>query len=1164
MQWRKSRRRILKVLAWFLASLVLLVLSLPLWFPVLLRPVARKAGATYSAYERKGYARFKVTNAVYSNGPVLFRAETVEAYTPTAWLVRLAFGSERQPFASAAGWNYTVLTNGVASQATNTTEGSTFTGASDVADVFREVQKWVPTAAATNGTIHVGDIRIPVSNATWNRGALRAEGELPRVGHTLLTGNLKAPNLATVRAVSDSFPGELNAELKLSASDLTAEGTGSWRTKPFSFSTRFGRRGELPEFAELKAPEFTVPTDWLPLTNIGEVAGSVSARWEEGEFKVSAHARSVGGASVWSTNFTVNVEAAGSTNYGRFHVAGSNIGTRELTAREVVVDGMLRWPWLELTNVSAVLPDASACALAGKLDLTNNEIAGGRFEVKGPFARRWLPPGFNYESMVASGKFSGPFTNLTHSGELELTDVVIPALSHSDVRATWEGQSVRSARVQADLQVGSSQVLLKSAIDRTRNGADALIENLAVITNGQTLFALTRPSRVSFSESSQGWTLAVPKLELKGNSELGMDALVHWPYQGNLRIEARNLSTIPFQAFVTNDLEEVEIQALNADVAWSNGPAVFGLDLTGDYRLPLDGTNNVLPASARVQAMGDARGVTISNLLVTSQTSTVATAHGFLPVSLHPADSNALIHFESGQLDFSAESQPEALLWRLLSRSTGLILDGPSLSLQLSGTWDEPHGEAHLRAARVKMPQKIPPVEQVIATLAVEHRQATLSDGKFLIAGQPVTFEGKLPLGDSFWNGLKQKRLPDWRQATADLEVKDATIASLKQWTPEVLSPEGTINLQASLLPEGKLQGELLISHARTRPLGPLGPLRDINLKLEAHDRELTLTEASVQVGGAPVRASGYIDLRGTNWLKGELPQFDIILKGTNVPLARQPEFIVRSDLDLSFVRTNDAPPVLAGTVRLRDSSYLSDLTALAGGKVASPKLRPPYFSVETPPFADWRLALHVEGNRAFRVRSTLFVGEASINLRLEKTLKDPSALGDVKIDSGIVRFPFANLEVKQGIISLTSANPYEPQLLIMATSKQFGYELRMTATGSADAPVLQFSSTPPLSSEQILLLVTAGELPTGNYSLTTQQKAQTFGLFLGRDLLSKLGFGDQTEQRLIVHSAENISDTGKPTYGVEYKLSDRWSVVGERDRFGDFNAGFKWQVYSK
>jgi translocation and assembly module TamB len=146
----------------------------------------------------------------------------------------------------------------------------------------------------------------------------------------------------------------------------------------------------------------------------------------------------------------------------------------------------------------------------------------------------------------------------------------------------------------------------------------------------------------------------------------------------------------------------------------------------------------------------------------------------------------------------------------------------------------------------------------------------------------------------------------------------------------------------------------------------------------------------------------------------------------------------------------------------------------------------------------------------------------------------------------------------------LGSQDPYHPKLEVSAASKQYGYDIRMEVTGSADAPVIQFSSTPPLSSEQILLMVTAGQLPQGTFSLTSQQRAETVAMFFGRDLLSKLGIGDQNEARLTVRSGEEISDQGRPTYHVEYKLSDRWYLVGEYDRFGDFNAGFKWRIFSR
>jgi translocation and assembly module TamB len=280
--------------------------------------------------------------------------------------------------------------------------------------------------------------------------------------------------------------------------------------------------------------------------------------------------------------------------------------------------------------------------------------------------------------------------------------------------------------------------------------------------------------------------------------------------------------------------------------------------------------------------------------------------------------------------------------------------------------------------------------------------------------------------------------------------------------------------------------------------------------------------------------------------------------------LARAPEFIIRSDLDLVVAKTNDAPPVISGTAQLRDSFYLSDLSALVPGKVATPSARPPYFSIDDPTLANWRLAVKVEGVRWLKVRSSMFNGEVSANLHLEGTLKDPLALGVIKIDSGLARFPFANLELQQGLITLSSENPYHPQILVRSASKQFGYDIRAEVSGSVDSPVIQFTSNPALSSEQILLMITAGQLPSGSFTLTPQQRAQTVALFLGRDIWTKLGLADPSQERFTISSGQEITDQGRPTYNVEYKVSPRWSVVGEYDRFGDFNAGLKWRIYSK
>jgi len=439
-----------------------------------------------------------------------------------------------------------------------------------------------------------------------------------------------------------------------------------------------------------------------------------------------------------------------------------------------------------------------------------------------------------------------------------------------------------------------------------------------------------------------------------------------------------------------------------------------------------------------------------------------------------------------------------------------------------------------------------------------------LTQGRFKVQGQPVTLTGKLPLGPDSWRELSEKRPPDWKKASARIQIRNAALMAFEPLFPTILAPEGRLNLDVSLLPGGKLSGQMRLQDARTRPLGELGPVRHINVDLQILDRVIRLKSATAEISASTIKLAGQGDLSGSQWLHGELPPFVLTVYGTNVPLARETEAVVRSDFQLAVTKTNDAPPIITGLARLRDSFFLADLSALIPGKVASPTRRPPYFSIEDPFVADWRLAVSVQGTRFLKVRTPIFNGEVSANLKVQGTLKDPIALGDLRIDSGAVRFPFASLEVQQGLVTLTSDDPYHPQLAVSATSKQFGYDIRMQVSGPVDAPVIQFSSTPPLSSEQILLMVSAGQLPQGTFTLTPQQRAQTVAMFFGRDLLTKLGVGDQGQARLTVESGEEISQQGRPTYHVEYKLSDRWSLVGEYDRFGDFNAGFKWRILSR
>jgi translocation and assembly module TamB len=196
-------------------------------------------------------------------------------------------------------------------------------------------------------------------------------------------------------------------------------------------------------------------------------------------------------------------------------------------------------------------------------------------------------------------------------------------------------------------------------------------------------------------------------------------------------------------------------------------------------------------------------------------------------------------------------------------------------------------------------------------------------------------------------------------------------------------------------------------------------------------------------------------------------------------------------------------------------------------------------------------------------MRTPFFRGSVSTDFKLEGTLREPIVSGEATVPKGQVEFPFGTLEVKSAIVSLTAANPFQPQVYLIARARRLGYDITLQVTGPADKPVIQFSSVPSLSSDQILLLLTAGEIPRDDFSLTPQQKAQRFALFFGQRFLAKLGFGGSSE-RLLIRSGEDVSDAGRQTYDVEFKLDENWSLVGQYDRFNAFNLSLKRRVYSR
>ena len=313
------------------------------------------------------------------------------------------------------------------------------------------------------------------------------------------------------------------------------------------------------------------------------------------------------------------------------------------------------------------------------------------------------------------------------------------------------------------------------------------------------------------------------------------------------------------------------------------------------------------------------------------------------------------------------------------------------------------------------------------------------------------------------------------------------------------------------------------------------------------------------KAGGQPVAITGKV-----TWPRGaKEPQLDLALKGENLPFVRQTGLLLRGDLDLKMRTDEGGTTRVSGAVKLRDSLFLADVRSFipgSGGRSA-PLRRPPFFSVEQEPFNAWTLDVALTGPRFLRIRTPVFTGTASARFQLGGTLGDPRVTGEATVENGQVLLPFALMKVEQGTVRILASDPFEMRLMFAATGRRYGYDLRLDITGTANSPTILFSSSPALESEQVLLMVMAGEAPQNEVNYTGRQRATRLGAYVGQSLLGQLGADPTTAENFSLTVGERVSEQGRETYGLEYMLNERWSLVGEYDEFDDYNVGVKWRA---
>lgn len=925
----------------------------------------------------------------------------------------------------------------------------------------------------------------------------------------------------------------------------------------------------------VKLHALNVQSPWLnaDLTNTVGITRSGELLAEAAQLHVSVDLDKLPGARLTgkAEGFVRIEPQSGRPPIAQFRFSAAQVRSGQWDAKTVLVHGEFAAPILKFDEIRADLADGSVLIADGSFDGEARRIVGGHWKLSGGFLQKLLP-GLSYAELGASGKVAGPLTNLAHRGEVAFTTFRVAGLKPFDLQAKWSGQNHQLTAAHVEWTAGESVLSIGVDVELNVPAREVAVKlnQLSLRRGREELYALQTPCAITFRDGNTNtpggsWTLGVDTFDWRsGRHAISGSADLAWPTHGEATLIVTNVAFADFADFLEADIANVLVAELAATAHWSNGPVHSVISAAGSIT---NGTRQVFSLRGAVQ----------TDELLKLQLSALASGYaptlsvtGAIPVTVFPDRGEEMLVWDKSQSIALAgnwkDDQAETISIPL-GMSDRLQVSRPELRFQVSGTPDEPSAEVTAGAAMVDWQSNTtnaPRPKLKDLQLAVEIRPNAIRLKTFAakLDGQPVMATGEWPVLKEAWRELwSARKLPDWNQAQGHLELAEAQVAALSAYLPDVISPEGRLTATLDLKTGKRLEGVLSLTNAATRPMGPITPVRDIAALVQFDGHRAVLQDFRAQIGGQPIRADGFVTIPE---LDGSGLVYHVNLSGTNVPLARSPELLLRGDFAVSLRGGSNQPTLLSGAVTLQDGLYVQHASALVWSAPRRPEWRPPYFSVTNAPFADWKLELAVRGDRFLRIRTPVFSGILSADFQLKGSLLAPVLTGDARVNSGRMIFPFGSLTIDQGLASFSGNDSRGPNLQINASGRNYRYDLRLEVKGPADGANVIFSSTPPLASEEILLMLTAGEVPQSDYAFSNGARAGRLVTFLGKDLLSRYFGSDPAKERLIIQTGESISESGRLTYSAEYRLTDRWSIIGEYDQFNAFNTDLKWKIFTR
>ena len=848
-----------------------------------------------------------------------------------------------------------------------------------------------------------------------------------------------------------------------------------------------------------------------------------------------------------------------------FSLRGDSLGWRDLEGVTLALTGRWRRPEIAIESVVVEAgPDARVEASVA-IDTGARTMRATQVRAVIPAAllraiSAEFPP---CERLELDGSFEGPWAGPEHRGTLAFSGLEWTRGRRIGGTVTWSGQGPAVAAEGEMALAGGGRLPFAVRGARAADGSiEGTLERLQWVDDEGEWWRLAEPVRATYAAAVREWR--VERWLIAGDGiEIGGEARVRWPAIGDVSLVVNGLEGRRFGGVLPAAIRGGRIDRVDLRAKWDHGPAAIDGIVRAVY-------SPVPEASYAVEGEFVTResGLGLGSVRVMDASGVVLRGVGQVPLVVEGTEAGFRAELlRDGPLSLELESEPNPVFWHSIGELTGWAIEEPKLACRLGGSLAAPRGEVQFSADTLRPPPTglanggaLPELSGLQMKVVADDAGLSIAEGMVAIDHRWITLAGRADW--EVWSRWRESGSLDWRRTSFALASDPLPIAIASRIFPTELAPAGEVSIKVAHEPGDGLSGRVWLHGAASRPIGPLGSIRDITSELEFSGYVVRLTHLDGLLSGQPMTITGEADLTEPGGT-----EFALRVRSSRVPLVRRAGLIIRTELDLELKQGRTGPARVTGQVNFGPSLFSADLVELMPGGVDRPETRPPYFSVEEKPFADWELDVAAHGEAFLRLTTPFYKDVLSTDARLTGTLGEPRVEGWVWGTGGTVVFPFGSIPAEQVLVTLSRDNPYEPRLVVSGAGRIMGYDIRMEVSGPASEPRLLFTSDPPLTSQQVFLMLTTGAVPDEAHTIGTSDRASRLAMFLGRNLAAGLGIGGgggSGDERLSIRSGEDFTREGRETIQVQYDFDGRWSVIGEYDRFDAYNGGIKFRLINR